>query len=94
MVVLIVKSQLTISSVHVLGRAKFNIRLNRLYEDDDTEGEDALSPNLDNIITNNNDSESKVEHWKNPSFTVTDFDMDDEDDDSADYAADSDDCSL
>nr|CAD7403549.1 unnamed protein product [Timema poppensis] len=64
-----------------------------LYEDD-TEGEDALSPNLDNIITNNNDSESKVDHWKNPSFTVTDFDMDDEDDDSADYAADSDDCSL
>nr|CAD7454719.1 unnamed protein product [Timema tahoe] len=66
-----------------------------LYEDDDTEGEDALSPNLDNIITNNNDSESKSEHWKKPSFTVTDFDMDDEDDDdSADYAADSDDCSL
>jgi hypothetical protein len=72
--------------------------------DDDNEGEDVLSPNLDQLMVNHmksNDGRGinlmsrgsgcvgNGREWKKPSFTVTDFDMDDDD-----YAADSDDCSV
>ncbi|GFG38748.1 hypothetical protein Cfor_07047 [Coptotermes formosanus] len=71
---------------------------------DDTEGEDILSPNLDQLVANHirsNDgprtnlmsddfgSVGNSGKWKHPSFTVSDFDNDDDD-----YAADSDDCSV
>ena len=71
---------------------------------DDNEGEDILSPNLDKLVANHlrsNDgpgtnlmsdgfgSVGNSGKWKHPSFTVSDFDNDDDD-----YAADSDDCSV
>ncbi|XP_049799692.1 uncharacterized protein LOC126234997 [Schistocerca nitens] len=62
--------------------------------EDDAE-EDALSPNLDNIMMNmcgeNKPLSTNGEH-PNPILKVTDFDLEDGDD-SADYAADSD-CSI
>jgi hypothetical protein len=67
--------------------------------DGDIEGEDVLSPNLDQIVINHikhNDRPGtnvisggsgnvcNVGEWKKPSFTVTDFDMNDDDDDDDD----------
>uniref|UniRef100_A0A1B6CQV9 EF-hand domain-containing protein n=1 Tax=Clastoptera arizonana TaxID=38151 RepID=A0A1B6CQV9_9HEMI len=72
---------------------------------DEDGDEDALSPNLDHILsshtyTNNNQdsgtNKPRSKHdWSQPSLTVTDFDYQDgSSSDSADYAADSDDCSM
>jgi hypothetical protein len=42
-----------------------------------------------NLMSRASGSVGNGREWKRPSFTVTDFDMDDDD-----YAADSDDCSV